>query len=111
MPDCEWLIRIVPPSLIASCDSAGTVGLGVGKVAFQSATICFQNSLLRLQRELHAVEHLRVLRRRSGRSPTRPRGPAEKIGGRSAAGALPIFTLLNGAGSIAERPRATWSIT
>src|ERR1051326_2135393 len=44
MPDCEWLIRIVPFSRCASSDNAGTVGFGVGNASTQSGTICFHNS-------------------------------------------------------------------
>src|SRR5271170_5778244 len=93
MPDAEWLIRIVPLSLIASAESAGTVGLGVGKVAFQSVTICFQNSSC-------ASSGNRMPSKILGYSGPKRKiahaasWPAEKTGGIWSGGVLPSLTLL-----------------
>jgi hypothetical protein len=110
MPDCEWLIRIVPLSLIASSESAGTVGLGVGKVAFQSLTICFQNSPCVSSGNCMPSKTFGYSgpKRKIAHAAS---WPAEKIGGIWSGGVLPSLTLLKVDGSVAERPRATWSIT
>src|SRR5258708_21446768 len=106
MPDCEWLIRIVPFNLFASIDSAGTVGLGEGKVALQSLTICFQNSSSASSGNCmpgktfgYSGPKRKIVHAASW--------PAEKAGGVLSSGALPSLTLLTSDGSSAERPRAT----
>src|SRR6267154_2883179 len=110
MPDAEWLIRIAPLSLIASSESAGTVGLGVGKVAFQSLTICFQNSPCVSSGNCMPSKTFGYSgpKRKIAHAAS---WPAEKIGGIWSGGVLPSLTLLKVDGSLAERPRATWSIT
>src|SRR5471030_174298 len=110
MPDCEWLSSTVPLSLIASAESAGTVGLGVGKVAAQSSTICFQNSSTASSGNCMPGKTLGYSgpKRKIAQAAS---WPAEKTGGVLSTAVLPSFTLLMIDGSAAERPRETWSIT
>src|SRR3981081_3674153 len=84
--------------------------LGVGKVAFQSLTICFQNSpcvssgnCMPSKTFGYSGPQRKIAHAASW--------PAEKIGGIWSGGVLPSLTLLKVDGSVAERPRATWSIT
>src|SRR5258708_33159689 len=110
MPDCEWLIRIVPLSLIASSESAGTVGLGVGKVAFQSLTICFQNSPCVSSGNCMPSKTFGYSgpKRKIAHAAS---WPAEKIGGSLAGGGLPRLALLEGDRAPPQRPRAPRSVT
>src|SRR5258708_31469906 len=106
MPDAEWLIRIVPLSLIASSESAGTVGLGVGKVAFQSLTICFQNSPCVSSGNCMPSKTFGYSgpKRKIAHAAS---WPAEKIGGVWAGRGLPSLALVEVDGSGAQPPRAT----
>src|ERR1700761_7001382 len=104
MPDCEWLISTVPPIFCASSDSAGTVGLGVGRLLRLSGTICFQNSAW-------AANGYRIPGIVCGYSlPNRKIAqalscPAENTVGNWSIAALPSRTALMADGSAAERPR------
>ena len=106
MPDCEWLMSTTLPTFWASCDSRGTVGLGVGSVPIQSGTICFQNSSIASSgKRMPGYTWVWV-------SPKRKIAhaascPAMNTGGVSPGARLPARTAVTSVALAAERPRET----
>src|SRR4051794_34961789 len=107
MPDCEWLTSTVRLRRFASADRSGTVGFGVGSVALQSATICFQNSPCASSGYCMPGKTCGYdgPKRKIAHADSRP---AEKTGGNVSTDARPSLTASIVDGSTADRPRAAW---
>jgi len=106
LPDAEWATSTAPSSFFASSDRRGTVGLGLGRVANQSGTICFQNSSIDCSGKRMPGKTFGYSgpKRKIAQAAT---CPAMKTGGVSAAGALPARTAVIADALAADRPRAT----